>query len=114
MMDAPSFVLSGSDGTLVAQGVDAAYPDIAGARAALRSGRTPILVGALPFDVGGPAALMAPRTYQFTDTLPSWPAQPASNVRIAATVPTAESAESNLGIPATKPRPSCCPIRDGV
>ncbi len=60
------------------------------ARAALRSGRTPILVGALPFDVGSPAALMAPRTHQFTDTLPSWPAQPASNVRIAATVPTAE------------------------
>lgn len=97
MMDAPSFVLSGSDGTLVAQGVDAAYPDIAGARAALRSGRTPILVGALPFDVGGPAALMAPRTHQFTDTLPSWPAQPASNVRIAATVPTAEQHGVRIG-----------------
>ena len=90
MIDAPSFVLSGRDGTLVAQGVHAAYPDIGQARAALRSGRTPILVGALPFDVGNPAALMAPRTHQFTDTLPSWPAQPASNVRIAATVPTAE------------------------
>jgi isochorismate synthase len=90
MTEAPSFVLSGGDGALVAQGADAAYPDIAGARAALRSGRTPILVGALPFDVGSPAALMAPRTHQFTDTLPSWPAQPGSNVRIAATVPTAE------------------------
>jgi isochorismate synthase len=90
MIDAPSFVLSGSDGTLLAHGVAAAYPDIAEARVALRSGRTPIVLGALPFDVASPAALMAPTTHQFTDTLPAWPAQSASNVRIAATVPTAE------------------------
>ena len=31
-----------------------------------------------------------------------------------ATVPTAESVESSLGIPATRPRPTVCPTRDAV
>ncbi len=86
----PSFVLSGPGGTLMAHGVDAPYPDLGTARAVLRSGAVPILLGALPFDVSKPAALMAPQSHGFSDGLPSWPAAPASNVRISATIPPAE------------------------
>ena len=45
----PSFVLSGPGGTLVADGVDAPYPELGAARAALRSGGVPILLGRLAF-----------------------------------------------------------------
>ena len=89
MTGAPSFVLSGPDGTLVADGVQAAYSDIADARAALRARQAPILVGALPFDVCRPAALIVPRSHQFSDRLPSWPTTESSNVHVTATIPTA-------------------------
>jgi isochorismate synthase len=90
MTGAPSFVLSGPGGTLVAHGVDTPYPDIAAARAALRSGTVPILLGALPFDISKRAALMTPNSHCFGDELPSWPVTPAPTVQIAATVPAAE------------------------
>jgi isochorismate synthase len=86
----PSFVLSGPGGTLVAHGVETPYSDIGAARAALRSGALPILVGALPFDVDMAAALMAPESHRFSDGLPRWPATPLPAVRIAATEPPAE------------------------
>jgi isochorismate synthase len=86
----PSFVLSGPGGTLVAQGMSRAYRDLDAAGAALRSGEIPIIVGALPFDVRAPAALMTPQTHEFTEAVPSWPLAPLPAVRIAATVPAAE------------------------
>jgi isochorismate synthase len=60
------------------------------ARAALRSGQTPIIVGALPFDPTAPVALMRPERYEFRDALPSWPAQPLPPVRITGTLPPPE------------------------
>lgn len=83
----PSFVLTGADGVVIAEGIHTAYPALADARAALATGRTPILVGALPFDTARPAALMRPRTVRFADALPGWPAVTLPDVRIATTVP---------------------------
>ncbi|MDT5095629.1 MAG: isochorismate synthase [Mycobacterium sp.] len=88
MSDAPSFVLSGPGGTLVAHGLRAAYPGIDAARAALASGEEPIILGALPFDVSSPSALMTPQAYGFSDALPHLPRQALPSARIAATVPT--------------------------
>lgn len=82
-----SFVLHGSGGTLIAEGVRAGYPDVAAARAALRSGDVPIVVGALPFDVGRPAALWEPRSHRFADALPVVD-EPLPQVRVTGTVPT--------------------------
>ena len=87
MTGAPTFVLSGPGGTLVAEGTHTGYPDVAAARAALRRGKTPMIVGALPFDVVRPAALVRPRAYAFGDALPSWLTRPLPPVRVAATVP---------------------------
>ncbi len=96
MTGAPTFVLSGPGGTLVTEGTHTAYRDVAAARAALRRGNTPIVVGALPFDVSRPAALLRPETYTFSDTLPSWPAQPPPQVRVAATVPSPDEHQARI------------------
>ena len=53
--------LCGPNGTLIADGVRTRYRDVRAAQAALRSGAAPMVLGALPFDVDGPAALLAPR-----------------------------------------------------
>ncbi|MCW2688243.1 MAG: isochorismate synthase family protein, partial [Mycobacterium sp.] len=87
MTDEPSFVLAGPAGVVVADGMHTAYPTVAGARAALRSGETPIVLGALPFDVAAPAALMRPRAVQFIDALPGWPVRALPAVRVAQTLP---------------------------
>ena len=87
MTGAPTFVLSGPGGTLVAEGTHSAYRDVAAAQAALRRGTTPIIVGALPFDVSQPVALFRPQTYAFSDALPLWPTHPLPPTRVAATVP---------------------------
>lgn len=67
----PSFVLAGPTGAVLAEGIRAGFADIADAQAALRSG-TPIVLGALPFDLTAPAALYAPQAVQFSDALPGW------------------------------------------
>lgn len=67
----PSFVLAGPTGAVLAEGVRTGFADVAAARRALRSG-TPIVVGALPFDLTAPAALYEPEAVQFTDSLPGW------------------------------------------
>ncbi|AKN18847.1 hypothetical protein B586_17170 [Mycobacterium haemophilum DSM 44634] len=84
----PPFALCGPRGTLVADGVQTRYHDVRSAQAALRSGATPILLGALPFDADSPAALVAPSAVLRTDTLPDWPIGPLPAVRITAAVPT--------------------------
>jgi isochorismate synthase len=83
----PSFVLAGPTGTVVADGVHTAFGRLAAAQAALTARGTPIIVGALPFDVLKPAALVRPQSVRFTDALPDWPTRPLPAVRIAATLP---------------------------
>ncbi|ORJ61956.1 isochorismate synthase [Mycobacterium simiae] len=85
----PPFALCGPRGTLIGEGVRARYPDLAAARAALTSGAAPIVLGALPFDLEKPAALMVPEAVRRGDTPPDWPTGPLPPVRIAAAVPPA-------------------------
>jgi len=86
----PSFALCGPSGTLVADGVQTRYCDMPAAQAALRSGVAPILLGALPFDVEKPAALIAPHCVRRTTGLPDWPTDPLPRVHIAEAVPAPE------------------------
>ncbi|OBF28028.1 isochorismate synthase [Mycobacterium sp. ACS4331] len=72
-MTAPSFVLSGPAGTVVGSGVRTPFSEIGAAQHALGSGDVPIVVGALPFDTAGPAALHQPETLSRIDALPCWP-----------------------------------------
>ncbi|BBY57220.1 hypothetical protein MSAR_03560 [Mycolicibacterium sarraceniae] len=86
-MAQPSFVLSGPAGTVVAEGIRTGYDNVATAAAALAEGSADVVVGALPFDIRGKAALLSPASVAFTDALPAWPATTLPAVRIAATVP---------------------------
>ncbi|WP_293309964.1 isochorismate synthase [Mycolicibacterium sp.] len=81
----PSFVLSGPAGTLVATGIKTSYDDVAAAAAALRDGSAALVVGALPFDVREPAALLEPVTVGHT--VPPRPAGGLPEVRITGTLP---------------------------
>lgn len=81
----PPFVLTGPRGTLIADGVRAHYRDAPAALAALHSGKTPIVLGALPFDMDRPAALLAPCAVR--EALPEWAAAPLPQVRVAAAIP---------------------------
>lgn len=83
----PPFALCGPTQTLVADGVRERYRDAATAQHALRSGASPIVLGALPFDVERPAALLTPRAVRRTDGPPAWPTGPLPPVRIAAADP---------------------------
>ncbi|OBF84445.1 hypothetical protein A5791_24160 [Mycobacterium sp. 852002-51163_SCH5372311] len=83
----PPFALCGPAGTVVADGVRAQYRDVAAAQAALRSGEAPIVLGALPFDVSRPVALLAPEAVRRTDALPDWPTGPLPSVRVTAKLP---------------------------
>lgn len=83
----PTFVLTGPAGAVVAHGVHTGYPALAEARAALASGETPVVVGALPFDLTRPTALIRPRAVAFPDALPPGPVAPLPSVRIAEFVP---------------------------
>lgn len=80
-------MLSGPAGTLVADQPVRGFAQIDAARAALRSARVPMLVGALPFDTRREAALLAPRAVQQLDALPRWRTAPLPTVRIAAAIP---------------------------
>ena len=86
----PSFVMTGRAGVIVADGVHTAYPRLGDARAALASGDVPIVLGALPFDMTRPTALMRPRAARFVDTLPDWPRRDLPTVRIVETLPAPE------------------------
>jgi isochorismate synthase len=93
----PTFVLAGRTGVVVAEGVHTAFPRLADARAALASHSAPIILGALPFDLTKPAALMRPQTVQFTDTLPDWPLRELPTVRITQTMPEPEEHRARIG-----------------
>lgn len=81
---APSFVLSGPAGTLVTSGVVAAYRTPSDAAAALREGTADLVVGALPFDTRGPAALLTPEAVGSARDAGT---APLPRVRITATRP---------------------------
>jgi isochorismate synthase len=86
----PSFVLTGPDGVLLAEGIHTAYPRLAGAQAALASGEASIILGALPFDVSAPTALWQPEAVRRVDALPDWPARTLPAVRIDGMLPPPE------------------------
>ncbi len=73
-----------------------AYPDLADARAALASGDAPIILGALPFDVSSPTALMRPETVRFTEALPEWPPHTLPAVRIVAMSPSPDEHRARI------------------
>jgi isochorismate synthase len=83
----PPFALSGPSGVVIADGVQSCYRDVAAAQSALRSGAASIVLGALPFDVERPTALMAPRSVRHVDKLPDWPTGPTPRVRVAGAIP---------------------------
>ncbi|WP_244184772.1 isochorismate synthase [Mycobacterium scrofulaceum] len=72
---------------MVADGVRERYRDAATAQRALRSGASPIVLGALPFDVERPAALLTPGGVRRTAGPPDWPTGPLPPVRVAAADP---------------------------
>jgi isochorismate synthase len=92
----PPFALCGPAGTLIADGVATCYPEVTAAQAVLRSAKVPILVGALPFDVAGPAALMVPDTMVRTGGPPDWPTGPLPTTRIAETIPSPEQHRARI------------------
>jgi isochorismate synthase len=79
----PTFVLTGPRGVVVADGVHTTYPALQDARSALAAGDTPIVLGALPFDLTAPTALFRPHEVGFVEALPDWPAYDLPDVRIA-------------------------------
>jgi isochorismate synthase len=83
----PPFVLCGPAGILIADGAQACYRDVAAAQSALRSGAAPIVVGAIAFDVSGPAALLTPRSVRRAARLPDWPTGPMPAVHVAGAIP---------------------------
>lgn len=93
----PAFVLAGRNGVVVADGVHTAFPRVSDARAALASHSTPIIVGALPFDMTKPAALIRPQSVQFCETLPDWPLRHLPTVRITQMIPDPEEHRARIG-----------------
>ncbi len=93
----PPFALCGPRGSLVADGVRTLYADVKDAQAALRSGSVPIVLGALPFDVHRPAALLVPSAVVRADALPDWPVSPLPAVRITAAVPPPSDYRARIG-----------------
>jgi isochorismate synthase len=92
----PVFVLAGRGGTVVADGVHTSFGRLADARAALASHSTPIVLGALPFDMSKPTALIRPQSVQFTETLPDWPLRLLPVVRIVQTMPDPEEHRARI------------------
>ncbi|MGV0656455.1 isochorismate synthase [Mycolicibacterium thermoresistibile] len=92
----PSFLLTGPDATVVAEGSRAGYPRLTDARAAITTGEVPILVGALPFDLTAPAALWQPESVRTTATAPSWAGGELPAVRIVRTEPAPEEHRARI------------------
>ncbi|GAA2779249.1 isochorismate synthase [Mycolicibacterium pallens] len=96
MIAVPSFVLSGPAGTVVAEGVQTGYDDVAAASSALADGSADVVVGALPFDIRSKAALLTPTTVTFGDTLPQWSTTALPAVRIDAMLPAPEEHRARI------------------
>jgi isochorismate synthase len=102
----PSFVLASDGSAVVAEGVHTAFPRIADARAALASHSAPIIVGALPFDVAKPAALIRPQAVQFLDALPAWPLRELPAVHVGASLPEPDEHRARVAAALTRLRDS--------
>lgn len=83
----PPFALCGPTQTLVADGVRRRYHEVGAAQTALRSQEASIVLGALPFDVTRPAALLTPEAVSCTERPPDWPTGDLPPVRVAAAIP---------------------------
>ncbi|QLL08611.1 isochorismate synthase [Mycobacterium vicinigordonae] len=83
----PAFALTGARGTLIADRAREHYRDITAAQTALRSGSAPIVLGALPFDLSQPVALLVPETLRRLNLLPDWPTGPLPAVRAEVAIP---------------------------
>ena len=92
----PPFAICGPTGALVADGVQARFCNVTDAQSALRSGEVPIVLGALPFDVDSPAALMAPHSVRRTAGPPNSPTDPLPTVRVAGAVPAPEEHRARI------------------
>ncbi|WNG89046.1 isochorismate synthase [Mycobacterium sp. ITM-2016-00317] len=110
----PAFVLAGPEGTVIGDGVQAAFPRIADARAALASHSTPIVVGALPFDLTQPAALIRPQSVRFTDALPNWPSRDLVSAQVTATTPDADEHRRRIGLALARLRDPADPLQKVV
>ncbi|WP_067541195.1 isochorismate synthase [Nocardia crassostreae] len=73
----PAFILARPHRTVIAHGIGRVFTGAAEAVAALRGGQVEYIVGALPFEVGAPAALFAPQSVTVLDS-PYRPAAPES------------------------------------
>jgi isochorismate synthase len=93
----PVFVLAGHGGAVIADGVHTAFGKLSDARAALASHSAPIIVGALPFDISQPAALIRPQSVQFAEALPDWPLRRLPVVRITQMIPDPEEHRARIG-----------------
>lgn len=80
-----AFVLAGPAGTLVAEGIRSAYDNAGTAAQALLDGTAQLVVGAIPFDVRRPAALVSPASVR--NTLPPVPDSALPAVRITEALP---------------------------
>jgi isochorismate synthase len=110
----PTFVLTGPDGVISADGVHTAFPRIADARAALASHSTPIILGALPFDISKPAALIRPQSVAVTEALPAWPVRDLPTARIAETIPAADEHRGRIAAALTRLRDPACGLHKVV
>lgn len=86
----PPFVLSGPTGVLIADDAHASFADVTDARSALLSNSIPIVLGALPFDLDNPAALMGPLSVRRLAELPDWPTGPLPAVHVDGAIPAPE------------------------
>jgi isochorismate synthase len=96
MADEPPFVLCAPDEVLVGEGIAKTYVQVTAASADLRSGIVPIVMGALPFDLETPVALLAPRSVWRGASVPVWPIAPLPAVHIAAEVPSREDHRARI------------------
>ncbi len=110
-MSTPPFVLTGPAGTVVADGVRTGYADVDDAARALRDGTADIVVGALPFDIRGAAALLAP--YRVADRLPVLPTA-LPTVRIADTLPSPAEHRARIGAALRRLRDCSDPLQKVV
>ena len=111
-MSGPSFVLRGPSGTLAATGIAAGYDTAGAAAAALRGGGADLVVGALPFDIREPAALLTPVTV--ADRLPPLPRDPLPPVRITGARPDPDTHRRRIATALRRLRDPADPLRKVV
>lgn len=110
-MSNPPFVLTGPVGTVVADRIRTGYADVDDAARALRDGTADIVVGALPFDIRGPAALLVPD--RVCDRLPALPTT-VPTVRIAEMLPCPAEHRGRIDAALRRLRDSCDPLQKVV